>query len=64
MIIIIYFLLGLITVNEFIKAFIEADECLKKKISMARLSLEELINTRKEALKSLDDVFNNDLNLS
>ena len=42
--------------NEFIKAFLEADECLKKKINLAKLSLEELINTRKETLKVLDEV--------
>lgn len=46
----------MITVDEFIKIFLEADECLKKKINVAKLSLDELRSTRKETLKLLDDV--------
>ena len=44
--------------DEFIKIFLEADECLKKKINVAKLSLDELRSTRKETLKLLDEVYN------
>ena len=47
---------GLVTVDEFIKIFLEADECLKKKINVTKLSLDELRTTRKETLKLLDEV--------
>ena len=39
-----------------LRFFWNADECLKKKINVTKLSLDELRNTRKETLKLLDEV--------